>query len=66
MAIKLSLLYGRTIQADEIFIDKQGKQVFSLPIDFAEMFVNGVARVRLGFKLGYIDKTGKYIWEPSN
>jgi WG containing repeat len=48
------------------FIDKQGKQVFSLPIDFAEMFVNGVARVRLGFKLGYIDKTGKYIWEPSN
>jgi hypothetical protein len=48
------------------FIDKQGKVVFSLPIDFAEMFVNGVARVRLGFKLGYIDKTGKYIWEPSN
>jgi hypothetical protein len=48
------------------FIDKQGKVVFSLPIDFADMFVNGVARVRLGFKLGYIDKTGKYIWEPSN
>ena len=48
------------------FIDKQGKLVFSLPIDSAEMFVNGVARVRLGFKLGYIDKTGKYIWEPSN
>ena len=48
------------------FIDKQGKVVFSLPIDFAEPFVNGVSRVRLGFKLGYIDKTGKYIWEPSN
>lgn len=48
------------------FIDKQGKLVFSLPIDFAEMFVNGVARVRVGFKMGYIDKTGKYIWEPSN
>jgi len=48
------------------FIDKQGKIVFSLPVDFAEPFVNGVARVRVGFKLGYIDKTGKYIWEPSN
>ena len=48
------------------FIDKQGKVVFSLQIDFAEMFVNGAARVRLGFKLGYIDKAGKYIWEPSN
>jgi hypothetical protein len=48
------------------FIDKQGKIVFSLPVDFAEQFVNGVARVRVGLKLGYIDKTGKYIWEPSN
>jgi hypothetical protein len=28
--------------------------------------VNGVARVRVGLKLGYIDKTGKYIWEPGN
>ena len=48
------------------FIDKQGKLAFSVPIEFAEMFVNGVARVRVGLKLGYIDKTGKYIWEPSN
>jgi hypothetical protein len=48
------------------FIDKQGKLVFSLPFDLAERFVNGVARVRVGIKLGYIDKTGKYIWEPSN
>jgi len=48
------------------FIDKQGKIVFSMPVDFAERFVNGVARVRVGIKMGYIDKTGKYIWEPSN
>jgi hypothetical protein len=48
------------------FIDKQGKIVFSLPVDFAERFVNGVARVRVDLKMGYIYKTGKYIWEPSN
>ena len=48
------------------FIDKQGKTVFSIPSDFTNGFVNGVARVRVGIKLGYIDKTGKYIWEPSN
>ena len=48
------------------FIDKTGKLVFSLPFDHADRFVNGVARIRVGIKLGYIDKTGKYIWEPSN
>jgi hypothetical protein len=40
--------------------------VFSLPFDTAEGFVNGIAKVRVGIKLGYIDKTGKYIWQPSN
>lgn len=48
------------------FIDKQGKMVFTLPFDTASGFVNGVSRVRVGIKSGYIDKTGKYIWQPSN
>jgi hypothetical protein len=48
------------------FIDKQGKRVFSLPFDIASPFVNGIAMVRVGIQLGYIDKTGKYIWQPSN
>ena len=48
------------------FIDKQGKMVFSLPFDIATAFVNGISRVRVDVKSGYIDKTGKYIWEPSN
>lgn len=48
------------------FIDKQGKIVFSLPFDRATPFVNGVAGVRVDVKSGYIDKTGKYIWQPSN
>ena len=48
------------------FIDKQGKMVFSLPFDTATGFVNGIARVGVDVKSGYIDKTGKYIWPPSN
>ena len=48
------------------FIDKKGKMVFSLPFDTASSFVNGISRVRIDVKSGYIDKTGKYIWQPSN
>lgn len=48
------------------FIDKQGKMVFTLPFDTAGPFVNGIASVRVGIQLGYIDKSGKYIWQPSN
>lgn len=48
------------------FIDKQGKMVFSLRFDSATPFVNGIARVRVDDKSGYIDKSGKYIWQPSN
>lgn len=48
------------------FIDKQGKVVFSLPYDTATPFVNGISKVRVGIQFGYIDTTGKYIWQPSN
>lgn len=48
------------------FIDKQGKMVFSVPFDIATPFVNGISKVRVGIQLGYIDKTCKYIWQPSN
>jgi hypothetical protein len=48
------------------FINKQGKTVFSLPFDTATPFVNGISRVRVDIKSGYIDRTGKYIWQPSN
>ena len=48
------------------FIDKKGKMVFSLPFDTATPFVNGISRVRVDIKSGYIDKMGKYIWQPSN
>ena len=48
------------------FIDKQGKMVFSLPFDTATPFVNGISKVRVDIRFGYIDKTGKYIWQSTN
>jgi hypothetical protein len=48
------------------FIDKQGKMLISLRFDTASGFVNGIARVNVDSKWGYIDRTGKYIWQPSN
>jgi hypothetical protein len=56
---------GEEATATTGLIDKQGKMVFSLPFDTAAGFVNGISRVRVGIKSGYIDKTGKYIWQPS-
>ena len=48
------------------FIDKQGKMVFLVPFDTSSGFLNGIAKIRVDIKSGYIDKTGKYIWQPSN
>jgi hypothetical protein len=28
-------------------------------------FADGVAKVWVGGKMGYIDKTGNYIWKPT-
>jgi hypothetical protein len=40
-------------------------------LDSAEKFTDGLAMVQIGEdrnnpKYGYIDKTGKYVWTPSN
>ena len=41
--------------------------VILLQCDFAADFSEGLARVVLGGgKWGYIDKTGKYVWPPTN
>ena len=48
------------------FIDKQGKTVVSIPFDVAFPFVKGIWQVRVGIQMGYLDKTGKYIWQPTN
>jgi hypothetical protein len=51
------------------FIDKTGAVVFSVPFDDASPFHGGLApviRYNLGGALtGYVDKTGKVVWEPT-
>ena len=51
------------------FIDKTGKTVISGDFQYASSFFGGLARVdtltRNGLRAGYIDKTGKTIWQES-
>jgi hypothetical protein len=46
------------------FIDSTGKLVIAFGYDRVTPFTNGIAQVMVDGKIGYIDKTGKYIWEP--
>jgi WG containing repeat len=52
------------------FIDHAGHFVVNPQYDDANAFKNGFAKVTAGkgkdAKFGYIDKTGKTIWQPSN
>ncbi len=45
-------------------IDKTGKIVIKLQGSFLG-FSEGLAGVKIGKKLGYIDKIGQYVWEPT-
>ena len=47
------------------FIDKEGKAVIAPQFDFAESFSGGLARVKIGRNEGYIDATGKFVWNPT-
>jgi hypothetical protein len=46
------------------YIDTNGKLIIDGIFDDAAPFVNGIAQVLVDGKIGYIDKSGKYIWEP--
>jgi hypothetical protein len=46
------------------YIDRTGAVVIRPQFDGAHMFCQGLAQVKVGTKWGYIDKTGKYVWEP--
>lgn len=49
------------------YIDKTGKIVISAQFDATGEFENGVSPVKIdGDWNYYIDKTGKFIWKPSN
>jgi hypothetical protein len=51
------------------FIDRTGKVALRVPFDDASPFHEGLAQVlryeQGGARSGYIDKTGKVVWEPS-
>ncbi|MCX7985750.1 MAG: WG repeat-containing protein [Bacteroidales bacterium] len=44
-------------------MDKSGKEVIPLKYDDAGYFSEGLARVKLNDKWGYIDKNGTEYWE---
>ena len=50
------------------FIDKSGKTVISGNFRYASSFSGGLARIETmtkdGLGFGYVDKTGKIVWEP--
>ena len=46
------------------FADRTGTVVIDYLFDDTSPFINGIAQVLVDDKIGYIDKTGKYIWEP--
>ncbi|HAA30778.1 MAG TPA: hypothetical protein DCE56_27645, partial [Cyanobacteria bacterium UBA8553] len=46
--------------------DRTGKIVIQPQFDEPARFSKGLALVKIGNKFGYIDKTGKYVWNPSN
>lgn len=54
-----------SVDGEMACIDKTGRVLFKLDSVGINRFVNGLARVRAGKKVGYIDKSGKYVWEPT-
>ncbi|MCA6502055.1 MAG: hypothetical protein IM585_00205 [Pseudanabaena sp. M135S2SP2A07QC] len=47
------------------FTDKSGTAVITSKFDAAYAFSNRLAMVFISGKLGYIDKSGRYIWQPA-
>lgn len=45
------------------FINRKGKQVIPESFDLAGQFRGGFAAVQQADRWGYIDKTGKYVWQ---
>jgi len=51
------------------FVDTTGRMAIEPQFDFAAPFFDGLALVQMGTedaKRGYIDKTGSYVWKPTN
>lgn len=48
----------------EVIIDSKGKPIFKVDFDTIGVFENGVARIKLNNKVGYLGEDGKYAVEP--
>ena len=46
------------------YIDKTGKMIISPQFSDTSGFADGLAAVKVGKKLGYIDHAGNYVWAP--
>ena len=44
------------------YINRKGKIVIKPQFDRADRFWDGLAKVRVGNKLGYIDRQGEFVW----
>lgn len=56
--------YSTKCEYDWGYIDTVGRQIIDFHYDEVTPFLNGIAQVLVDGKIGYIDKAGKYIWEP--
>ena len=55
----------KTVGPEFGYIGKTGKYAINQQFGDAFGFSGGLAWVRIDDKRGYIDNTGKYVWEPS-
>lgn len=46
------------------YIDKTGRLIIKPKFDWAGDFSDGLARVGFRSQVGYIDTTGKFVWNP--
>ena len=45
------------------YIDIEGQIVIEPNFEEAYEFINGIARVEVGKRIGYINKLGEFIWK---
>ncbi|MCD6217246.1 WG repeat-containing protein [bacterium] len=59
-------LFPVKVQGKWGYIDKIGLLVIDFQYNSARDFSNGLAQITIDKKIGYIDKSGSYVWEPTN
>ena len=61
-----SVRVGDTVNGKWGYINRDGVLTINPQFDSAYDFAGGLARVVVGDEMGYIDKTGKYIWREES